>query len=390
MARTEHSVGAGVPSYLRGYEGLYASDPKQAALAWFRDAKFGLFLHYGLYSQLARGEWVMFHEKIPVAEYEKLKETFTAENFDVDAIADLAVEAGMKYINLTTRHHDGFSLFKTSASDYNSLNSPAKRDLVGELAEACRNRGLGFFLYYSYAADWHHPYFVSRERGFHFARPAYEHPEPRYKFARDEEFRIYVDFMHAQLRELLTQYGPVAGIWLDPIMGYYYCHDLFPIDETYALIRSLQPQALIAFKQGASGDEDFASPEHSAGDLVGKLRARNAPEHVIEVATRAWERNKDNPRNEICTTLQPKGWSWVDVPDEQRRTADHVMQMLAKAEGSNCNLLLNTGPRPDGTIHAFDAATFREVGRRIRRDGFPAPLKDDGGAGEVDTAALAQ
>ena len=136
---------ASVPSYLKGYEELYAKNPRVAARKWFADARYGLFMHYGLYSLLGRGEWVMFREKIPVAEYEKLTGQFTAKNFDADFITDMAAEAGMKYVNLTSRHHDSFSLFDSKTSDYNVMNTPAKRDLVGELAEQCQKKGLGVF-----------------------------------------------------------------------------------------------------------------------------------------------------------------------------------------------------------------------------------------------------
>jgi alpha-L-fucosidase len=139
-----------IPNYLRDYEDLYEQNPRSAALKWFTDAKYGLFLHYGLYSLLGRHEWVQFREKIPVAEYAKLKDQFTAENFDPDYIADFAVDCGMRYVNLTSRHHDSFCLFDTELTGFNSVNSPAKRDLAGELAEACQKRGLGFFLYYSH------------------------------------------------------------------------------------------------------------------------------------------------------------------------------------------------------------------------------------------------
>ena len=360
-----------LPSYLRDYARIYATDPHAAALEWFRDAKFGLFLHYGVYSLLGRGEWVMFHEKIHVAEYEKLKTTFTCEEFDARAIADLALHAGMQYINITTRHHDSFCLFETAETDFNSLSAPAGRDLIAELADACAERGIGLFLYYSYGADWRHPYFMSREDGFHFARPAYEEPEPAYLYAQETDFRHYIEFVHNQLRELLTQYGPIAGIWFDPIMGYYYRPDLFPLADTYALIRSLQPQCLIAYKNGANGDEDFASPEHVSGDLVERLQKRNPPQRVIDVAVRAWNGNKDNPRNEICTTLSTRHWGYSTQPGIEHRTADDVMEMLASAEAANCNLLLNTGPLPDGRIAFIDAATLREVGRRIAKNGFP-------------------
>lgn len=369
-----------VPSYLSGYEELYAKDPREAALAWFQDAKFGLFIHYGLYSLLGRGEWVMYHDKIRVAEYEKLKDKFTAENFDAEFIADLAVDAGMKYINITTRHHDSFCLFQTKETDFHSLNSAAKRDLIGELAEACSRRGLGLFLYYSYGADWRHPYFYSRDVGFETARPAYDEPEPTYLYRKEEDFRHYIDFCHNQIRELLTQYGPIAGIWLDLIMACYYRPDLYPVHETYSVVRELQPQCLISFKQGITGDEDFMSQEMSFTPVAPRLAKRGAPPEVIARSERAWEIHK-NKWNEVCTILQHKGWGYV--ADTGHRTADEVMDMLKTAASKRCNLLANVGPLPDGSIHPEDLATLREVGRRIRAHGYPSP--DSGVGAEADS-----
>ena len=357
-----------VPCFLRGYENLYQRDPHQAALAWFAEARFGLFMHYGLYSLLGRREWVMYREAIPLAEYEKLQGQFTAHNFDADFITDLALAAEMRYITITTRHHDSFCLFDSQVSDYNSATSAAGRDLVAELAAQCRQKGLGLFFYYSYALDWRHPYFYPR-RILDIARPDYATPETRYKWQKDEDFQRYIDFVHAQVRELLTHYGPIAGMWFDPIMGYYARPDLFPIAETYTLIRQLQPQALIAFKQGANGDEDFASPERHGHSLAGRVRERIGAEQA-EVARRAWEKNKDK-HNEICDTLQPGAWGYSQADDGSHRTPDQAMRSLADAHRQKCNLLLNTGPLPDGSIHAQDVQTLREVGRRIRRDGWP-------------------
>ena len=353
-----------VPSYLAGQRELYQSDPRQAARAWFSEARFGLFMHYGLYSLLGRGEWVMLRERIGVAEYEKLQSQFTAHNFDVDFITDLALEAGMKYINLTSRHHDGFCLFETKQHDYHSMAAPAQRDIIGDLAEACHKKGLGLFLYYSYAADWWHPYFYAREAGWANARPAYKQPQPQYEWAKDEDFRIYVDYVHAQMRELLTNYGPIAGIWFDPIMGFYHRPDLFPIEETYGLVRSLQPQVLISFKQGASGTEDFAAPERSGHSLAERLK----DPQQREVARKAWESNK-NKHNEICDTLQPHVWGYKKDDDSKHLDAGEVMKRLEAAWAGNCNLLMNTGPLADGSIHADDVKTLREVGRRLRRKG---------------------
>ncbi len=350
-----------VPSYLADYAPLYKQDPKSAALEWFANARFGLFMHYGLYSLPGRGEWVMLREKIPVAEYAKLKDRFTAKNFDTDFITDLALKAGMKYINLTSKHHDGFCLFGTKEYDFNAVDSPADRDLIGDLSESCREKGLGLFLYYSYAADWRHPYFYPREAGWKNARPAYETPDPAYKWQKDEDFRIYVDCVHNHLRELLTGYGPIAGIWFDPIMGFYSRPDLFPIEETYALVRSLQPHTLISFKQGANGDEDFAAPERSGHGFADRFDdpARKA------VARKAWESNKDK-FNEICDTLQPRVWGYKKDDDGAHKNADEVMAMLENAWQNRCNLLLNTGPLPDGSIDPVDAATLVEVGKRLK------------------------
>lgn len=359
-----------VPGYLKDYADLYARDPRAAAQAWFKNAKFGLFMHYGLYSIPARGEWVMLQEKIPVAEYEKFKKQFTASKFDVDFITDLACAANMKYVNLTARHHDSFSLYETAQNDYHSVASPAKRDLVGELAEACRKKGLGCFLYYSYAADWWHPYFYSNEvSAWKSARPRYEQPDPRYKFRKDEDFKHYIDFVHAQLRELLTNYGPIAGIWFDPISGYYSRPDLYPIDETYALVRRLQPQCLISFKQGATGAEDFAAPERTGESLEERIR-KTMGDASAAIAAKAWAANKSK-WSEICDTLQPRVWGYKKDDDGKHLNADETLARLGAALTGRCNLLMNTGPMTEGDIHPDDIATLREVGRRIRADGWP-------------------
>ena len=362
------STAGSVPAHLRTYAEIYLQDPRQASLAWFKDARFGLFMHYGLYSLLGRHEWVMYREAIPVAEYEKLRTQFRTERFDADMITDLALSAGMSYVNITSRHHDSFCLFGSQVSDYNSVRSPAGRDLIAELAEQCQRKRLGLFLYYSYALDWRHPYFYPRSV-FEIARPDYAAPEPAYRWRTDADFCHYIQFVHSQIRELLTNYGPLAGIWFDPIMGYYARPDLFPIEETYALIRELQPHALIAFKQGASGDEDFASPERSGHSLADRVRERISPE-AAQVAQRAWDQNK-HKHNEICDTLQPGAWGYTKADDGQHRTPEEAIEMLSGAQRRGYNLLLNTGPLPDGSIHPNDVATLEAVGRHIRAEGWP-------------------
>ncbi len=353
------SVQRAAPKYLSEYAELYSTNPRRANLEWFKKAKFGLFMHYGVSSILEEGEWVQLKHNppIPVADYDTLRNIFTAKNFDADFITDLALEAGMKYINITSRHHDSFSLFKTAQSDFNSVEAPnCGRDLVGELAKACDEKGLGLFLYYSYGADWKHPYFYPREAGWANARPNYAKVQPEYKFEKDEDFQHYIDFVHAQLKELLNQYPNIAGIWFDPIMGYYSRPDLFPIEETYALVRSLNPHALISFKQGANGDEDFSAPERGGGAKVGQQ---------FEVAKKVYELNKDKPK-EICNTLQPHAWGYNKSVNGQHKNADEVMEILQNMNDIGANLLMNVGPLPDGSFPEEDIVTLKEVGRRLK------------------------
>ena len=350
--------GSDVPSYLADNAIMYRTDPRQANLEWFKQAKYGMFIHYGLYSQLERGEWVQLRDTIPVAEYAKLKETFSAENFDAEMITDLALKAGMKYITITSKHHDGFCLFETHATDFNVMNSPCGRDLIRELYDACEIKGLGLFLYYSYGADWKHPYFYPREAGWQHARPAYMEAQPEYKYEKEADFQLYVDFTHEQITELLTQYPNIAGIWFDPIMGFYSRPDLFPIDSTYALIRSLSPHALISFKQGANGEEDFMAPERGGNARVGQQ---------FEVARRVYELNKNKPR-EICNTLQPHAWGYNRQHDGFHKSAQEILEMLSNAAAMNANLLLNVGPRGDGSFPEEDVRALEEAGRILKSD----------------------
>lgn len=329
------------PGFLAGVADAYAVDPRAAAVEWFRQAKFGLFLHYGLYSLEGRGEWLQLREKIPVAEYAKLKDRFTAENFDADAIADLAVAAGCKYVNLTTRHHDCFCLFKTEQTEFNSLNSPAGRDLVGEMVEACRKRDLGIYLYYSHGRDWRHPHAPNNGDWGGNARPQYDPPEPFYAYGEDSDLQKYIDFMSAQINELLTNYGPIGGIWLDGFAtpaSRRAKMDQFQLPQLYEQIRAAQPQVLISYKQGLLGTEDFFAPE------------------------RNWKGGGGKPI-ELCDTLLPHSWGHKISDDGRHKTAEQALGMLKRADAMGANLLLNTGPLGDGSIHPEDLTTLTELGR---------------------------
>ncbi len=345
-----------VPSYLRGYEDLYRENPRAAALTWFAAARYGLFLHFGLYSLLGRHEWVQFRERIPVAEYAKLMNRFRAERFDAEYIVSFAADCGMRYVNITTRHHDSFCLFETAETPLHVGNSPAGRDLVGELAAACARHGIGLFLYYSHGRDWRHPHAPNNDAWGGSARPAYDPPEPSYATGTEHDLDRYLAFMDRQVTELLTRYGPVAGIWLDGI-AVPQSGDAarFRCQELYDRIHALQPQVLVSYKQGLLGTEDFVTPEHRP------LSSLNKP-------------------GEICTTMIPSArhrsevgvsWGHLAAARGKHKTANEVWETLGAARRNGYNLLLNTAPLPDGAIDPEDDAVLREVGARLRREGFP-------------------
>lgn len=355
------------PNYLSEYSSIYEKDPKQANIEWFKNAKWGLFMHYGLYSQLERGEWAMFYEKIPIAQYEKLAESFNPKNFDADFITDLALEAEMKYVNITACHHEGFCLWKSNKEAYNSYTA-CKRDLVRELAEQCDKKGLGFFAYYTHILNWRHPYSIPRNL-LQMGRPDYDFEEPRYQFKNEEDVAHYWEYAHACMKELLELEYPLAGIWLDLIAAYYMRPDLIRIEDTYKLIRETRPDILLSFKQGATGTEDYASPEFSFHSMGKNMRERGCESGAI-LADKAWESNQ-HKHNEICMTLQRKQWGYSEGMEHY--DADEVWARLAYALKNNCNMLTNTGPLPDGSIHEDDVKSLREVGRRIREHGWPTP-----------------
>jgi len=334
-----------VPSYLKGYEELYRKDPRAAAIEWHRQAKWGMFVHYALASlrgltarqslktkEESGAAWKKLKQGTP-EEFAKLKERFTAEKFDADFITDLALAAEMKYINFTTRHLGELFMFRTTVSEFTSLNSPAKRDLAAELATQCQKKGLGLFLY---------------------CPPDMARTEPQATFDRNR----------TMLRELLTQYGPVAGIWLDGIGSYYEAPKAYGrINEQYAFIRSLQPQCLISFKQG-TGTEDFVAPE-------GLMHVKGGP-----IAEKAWALNAGK-RGDICSSMQTAPPAWIYLDGCEHLGTDQLLATLASAFAQNANLTINTAPLPDGSIHPSDVTAFREAGARIRKDGFPEPKAAD-------------
>jgi len=345
------------PSYLENYKELYAKNPRQANIEWFKNARYGLFLHYGLYSILGRHEWVQLRELIPVAEYAKLKEQFHPDKFDAVKIVSFAKKCGMKYINITTRHHDCFCLWDTKETDFNSVNSPARRDLIAELAVECEKQEMGFFLYYSHGRDWKHPHAPNNDEWGGSARPNYNPPEPSYAVGKDHDLNIYLEFMKRQIKELITLVPDTAGIWLDgiavPQSGDY---SLFKIDELYSYIRSLSPHVLVSYKQGILGSEDFFSSEH----------------HVPTKDDTASKHGKITGSSmvELCTTMTENPGSWGYSIIGAHKTKDQVWAQLAESKRKGHNLLLNTGPMADGSLDARDTDTLLAVGERLFAEGF--------------------
>jgi alpha-L-fucosidase len=305
---------------------------------------------------------VQLFEKIPVAEYEKLIYKFTAEKFDADYIASFAADCGMKYINITTRHHECFCLWDTKETDFNSVKSPAKRDLVAELAAACEKYGLGLFLYYSHGRDWKHPHAANNDKWGGSARPKYEPDDPSYKYGSEHDLNIYLEFMKNQIKELLTQYPTAAGIWLDgiatPLNG---PTEEFKLSELYEHIKSLTPHAIFSYKQGVTGTEDFFAPEHSipsnTDDEKKKGKIGNADKII-----------------EVCTTMINEPISWGYYKGAKHKTVEQVIEAVTKAVNSGVNILLNTGPLPDGSIDPEDDAVLREAGKILKENGI---LKED-------------
>ena len=313
-----------------------------AARAWFADAKFGLFIHWGVYSELGAGEWVMHNRQIPVPAYEALAAAFDPTKFDAKAWVALARRAGVRYITITSRHHDGFSMFKTAETPYNIVDwTPFKRDPLAELALACHAAGIKLFFYYS-QLDWHHPdYWPRGATAWDNGRPA------------SGDWSRYLKFMNAQLSELLTHYGPVGGIWFD---GMWDKPDAdWHLSKTYALIHQLQPAALIIpnHHQAPKPGEDVQTFER---DLPGRNTAGFNTTFVT-----------DQLPLESCNTLNG---SWgFDIGDDKYKSVEEIEEMLVRAAGNNSNLLLNIGPQPNGEIQEEFATRLRAVGEWLSKYG---------------------
>jgi alpha-L-fucosidase len=291
--------------------------------AWWSESRFGMFIHWGIYSLKAKGEWVMYQDRIPVKEYEKLAGEFNPVLFDAEEWVLLAKNAGMKYIVITAKHHDGFSMFKTEVSPYNIVDgTPFGRDVMDELALACRKHGLRLCFYYSHVREWRHPHAQSLEASSPSRYGNYgnfwDYPEECKK-----NLQIYLDeFDKPQLRELLTQYGPIGIIWFDT-------PSLIRPDqaqEMIDLVRELQPDCLINSRVGDSVDSDY----FSLGDC-------EIPGFGTGVD---WE----TPMT-ICDA-----WGYNDKPDNRYRDVRELVHQLVDIASLGGNYLLNVGPDSLGVI----------------------------------------
>jgi alpha-L-fucosidase len=316
---------------------------KEKRLEWFRDAKYGMFIHWGLYAIpagewqgrrcLGLGEWLMNRCQVPVREYETLTQQFNPTKYDPDAWVQLAQDAGMKYIVITSKHHDGFALFKSAVSRYNVADAtPYKKDILKQLADACARHGMRLGFYYSQSQDWHEPNGAGNNWDF----------GPDTAPDGKTELKKYDEYLRAkaepQVKELLTGYGPVALIWFDtprmmtPERGQRFA----------SIVRSLQPDTLIDGRLGTEGDY------RSTGDNV----------IPSEASTEAWE----TP----ATTNDTWGFR---KDDTNWKGPGQILFKLIDIVSKGGNYLLNVGPRADGTIPEIPQENLRTVGRWLKVNG---------------------
>ncbi len=298
-------------------------------MKWFHEARFGIFVHWGLYALLGRGEWVMNVEHIPADEYAKLAKKFNPSKFDADEWAALAKEAGAKYMVLTTRHHDGFCLFDSKVSDFTSVKTAAGRDFVAEYVKALRKAGLKVGFYYSWL-DWRFPGYWDRE-------------------AHPESAKAMVAQAQAQIKELMSNYGKIDILWYD---GHWIpglegkdpeLAEFWGSKKVNAMVRELQPHIIINNRCGIK--EDIDTPE----------------QHVTASEPgRGWE---------SCMTMGDScGWGYIHN-NPNFKTVPQLIQYLVTAAAGEGNYLLNIGPKPDGSIRREEVDRLKAIGRWMRVNG---------------------
>jgi len=305
------------------------TEQQEERLKWFTDAKFGMFIHWGAYAIPARCEWIMCIERVPVEEYEKWADAFNPRFFDARAWAETAKRAGMKYMVLTTKHHDGFCLFDTETTDYSTVKRGAKRDFVAEYVEACREAGMKIGFYFS-LLDWHHPDWQ--------AHCTLGDQETWSGLMPDDAMRRYVEYHHEQVRELCTNYGKIDVMWYD---GCWYSADVMQSEKLNAMVRELQPHIII--NNRANLPADFDTPEQQI---------------IPSEPGRAWE---------SCMTMNDH---WGAFPEDQHwKSVKDLVLTLTKTTCGGGNLLLNVGPRADGTFPPESVERLEKMGEWLSVNG---------------------
>jgi alpha-L-fucosidase len=324
-------------------EGYTPAPENLKARAWFQEARFGLFVHWGVYSVAGEGEWVMNNKRITVAEYERdFPPAFNPLKFDAAEWVRMVKAAGMRYITITSKHHDGFAMWDSRVSGYDVVErTPYGKDILKLLADECRRQGIKLFFYHS-QLDWHHPDYFPRGRTGRFA-------------GRDDkgEWFRYLDYMDRQLEELLTGYGELGGIWFD---GWWDKPEAdWRLDRTYGLIHKLQPAALVGANHHRRPfpGEDFQMfekdlPGHNTAGFNEQSELGTLPYEMCDTINNAWGYNKTDGRH---------------------KSTKQLVQLLVKAAGYDANFLLNVGPRPDGTIQPEHASRLAEVGQWLQKNG---------------------
>ncbi|WP_405863801.1 alpha-L-fucosidase [Streptomyces sp. NBC_00005] len=310
---------------------------------WFAESRFGMFVHWGLYSLAARHEWVKNRERLTDEAYQPYFDHFDPDLHDPDEWARLAQAAGMRYLVITTKHHDGFCLWDSAHTDYKVTNTPYGRDLIAPLVKAVRDRGMQIGFYHS-LLDWHHPQFPLD--GHHPQRD-----DEEFKAANaDRDMTKYTDYLHAQVRELLTGYGRIDYLFFD--FSYEGRPDTWngkgPADwrseELLAMVRQLQPGILVNDRLDIPGD--FVTPEQYQPD---------APMRAADGSRVAWE---------VCQTLNGS-WGY-DRDNLDDKSPDLLVRMLVDTVAKDGNLLLNVGPTGRGLIDPRAERTFRAIGEWMR------------------------
>lgn len=315
---------------------------------WFRNARFGMFIHWGIYAIPARGEWVRSQERLTVEDYQPYFEQFDPYLYNPKEWAKLAKEAGMKYAVLTAKHHDGFCLWDTKTTDYKATKTPAGRDLLREYADAFRAEGLKVGFYYS-LIDWYHPDYPAYGDRQH---PMRDNPEFKNK---KHNFDRYLDYMHEQVTELVTNYGKIDIMWFD--FSYNdYTGEKWRATELVNMVRKHQPEVIIDNRLG--GHMEAVRPEAYAGDFEG-------PEQIIPYEGVFDEEGRRIPW-ESCITLN-NNWGYK-ASREDYKTATDIVRTLVNCVSKGGNLLLNVGPDAKGKIPKESVDVLKKVGAWMKQN----------------------